>query len=152
MFCIANHGEDVVVTHAQERWIKYAQTVEAGSIKPLEAKQMWDAWRADKDHLSDEDGPKGAFQLFVKTDTIVADEDVYTKGKMSRRGDRQQKNAGRDELTKMRRRMLSNFDDPDFGEVRCFAFASGKRIALKVVVTELASLSPSPTGKPEAGL
>ncbi len=64
-----------------------------------------------KDHTRDSLGPRGGTQLYVRTDIEVLEDDVYTKGKSVRRGDKQLKDATEEQLTKMRRRMQSGLED-----------------------------------------
>ncbi len=95
----------------QERWIEYAATIAGGRISAIKAKQTWDEWLANKDHVKDVLGPGGITQLYVRTDVEILEDDVYTKGKMVRRGDKVVKDATEEQLTKMRRRMQTGLDE-----------------------------------------
>ncbi len=64
-----------------------------------------------EDHPRDSLGPRGATQLYVRTDIEVHEDAVMTKGKMVRRGDRQIKDASEEQLTKMRRKMQTGFEE-----------------------------------------
>ena len=72
---------------------------------------MWDEWLSNSDHCRDTDGPDGRLQLYVRTDTQVIEDDVYTKGKAVRRGDKMVKKASEDAITAMRRWMQTGLDD-----------------------------------------
>ena len=52
---------------------------------------MWDEWNANKYHLRDNNGPEGCLQLYVRKDIEILEDDVYEKGKLARRRDRQVK-------------------------------------------------------------
>ena len=99
----------------EERWMKYAQSVEGGNLATMKAKSIWDEWDSNKEHLRDVEGPRGCKRLYVRTDTEILEDDVYVKGKTVRRGDKVLKNVGNEELNKQRKQMMSNHDG--FGEV-----------------------------------
>jgi hypothetical protein len=71
---------------------------------------MWDEWLVNKDHTRDSLGPRGQTQLYVRTDIQVLEDDVYTKGKQVRRGDKQLRDVGEDGIVKLRRRMQTGLE------------------------------------------
>ncbi len=72
---------------------------------------MWDEWAANKDHSRDNLGPGGQVQLYVRTDIEILEDDVYTKGKEVKRGDKLQKDVSEEQLIKMRRRMQTGLEN-----------------------------------------
>eukprot|EP00971_Amphidinium_carterae_P334672 6470093-Amphidinium_carterae.2 len=96
----------------ETRFLKHAQTEEGGGYSYMAAKQKWDAWAADTEHPRDRDGPDHSpLQLYVRTDTIVHDRDVFRRGK---RVERSEKVRATDEnMARLRRSLVENHEDID---------------------------------------
>ena len=77
----------------------------------VKAKAMWDEWNNNPEHLRDNLGPNGALQFYVRTDIEILEDDVYTKGKQLKQGDKSIEDATPEMLTKMRRRMQTGFEE-----------------------------------------